>query len=109
MPSYTGRCEGRDGQIVNAGDSSLQVMHTPGHSSDSICLYCQAEKALFTGDNQLTIRNAGGVFSPEYVETLRRLAALRIDKVYSGHDKPLTSHVRETILATLACVQKSCG
>ena len=96
-----------DGQILKAGDSTLQVLHTPGHSSDSICLYCQEEKILFSGDTQLTIRSVGGAYPPEYLETLKRLAALRIDRVYSGHDWPLKNHVHETILQTLANVRKS--
>jgi len=107
-------CEGEgvdellyDGQRLNAGDSSLQVLHTPGHSSDSICLYCQEQKWLFSGDVQLHIRQPGGVFTPEYVETLRRLASLDINRVYSGHDPALTLRVRETILQTLANVRNS--
>ena len=96
-----------DGQMLNAGNSSLQVLHTPGHSSDSICLYCQEDKILFSGDTQLTIRSVGGAFTPEYVETLRRLAGLRIDKVYSGHDQVMSSRVQETILQTLANVRNS--
>jgi len=107
-------CEGEgvdellyDGQMLNAGDSSLQVLHTPGHSSDSICLYYQEEKILFSGDTQLTIRGIGGAFTREYVETLRRLAGLSIDKVYSGHDPVMSSQVHETILQTLANVRNS--
>jgi len=107
-------CEGEgvdellyDGQILNVADNTLQVLHTPGHSSDSICLYCQEEKVLFSGDTQLMIRCVGGAYSSEYVETLRRLAALSIERVYSGHDQVVTSRVNETILQTLANVRNS--
>lgn len=96
-----------DGQTLNAGDSALQVLHTPGHSSDSICLYCQEKRMLFSGDTQLTIRSIGGAFTQEYVETLRRLAELPIDRVYSGHDQVMTSRISETILQTLANVRNS--
>lgn len=96
-----------DGQMINAGDSSLQVLHAPGHSSDSICLYESEGKVLFSGDTQLAIRSVGGAYPPEYVETLKRLAALPIERVYSGHDKLLENHVHETILETLANVRKS--
>jgi glyoxylase-like metal-dependent hydrolase (beta-lactamase superfamily II) len=97
----------RDGQIIKAGDDQLQVLYSPGHSSDSICLYNAAQRILFSGDTQLRIRTPEGTFAPEYVETLRRLSTFRIDTVYSGHDEPMTSHVRETILATLANVRSS--
>lgn len=107
-------CEGKfvdalltDGQILGAGDGQLEVVHTPGHSSDSVALYCAAQRLLFSGDTQLRVRTPGGSFPPEYVETLRRLARLEIDTVYSGHDPPLTREVRETILTTLAIVRNN--
>lgn len=97
----------RDGQIIKAGDNQLQVLHTPGHSSDSICLYCAEQRLLFSGDTQLRVRTAGGVFTPEYVETLQRLSQLRIDTVYSGHDQPLDRDVHGVILETLRNVKNS--
>lgn len=97
----------RDGQIIKAGDDQLQVLHTPGHSSDSICLYSYKHQILFSGDTQLRIRTAGGVFAPEYIETLRRLSALKIDKIYSGHDQPIDCNANGIILDTLRNVRKS--
>ncbi len=37
-----------DGDILNIGKCSLEVIHTPGHTPGSICL--KAEGAIFTGD-----------------------------------------------------------
>ena len=39
-----------DGQMIDLGGRSLKVIHTPGHSADSIMLYDEANKILFTGD-----------------------------------------------------------
>ena len=39
-----------DGDSVNVGNTDLQIIHTPGHSPDHICLYDQAEGVLFSGD-----------------------------------------------------------
>ena len=36
--------------MIDLGGRSLQVLHTPGHSADSIMLYDEANKILFTGD-----------------------------------------------------------
>ena len=96
-----------DGQIIRAGDDHLQVLHTPGHSSDSICLYNNAHRILFSGDTQLRIRTVGGVFAPDYIETLRRLSTLRIEKVYSGHDEPIERNAAGIILETLRNVRNS--
>jgi glyoxylase-like metal-dependent hydrolase (beta-lactamase superfamily II) len=97
----------RDGQIIKAGDDQLQVLHTPGHSSDSVCLYNFTHRILFSGDTQLRIRSSEGFFAPEYVETLRRLSTLRIDTIYSGHDEPVTNNAEGIILETLRIVRNS--
>ena len=107
-------CEGkdvdellRDGQIINAGDDQLLVLHTPGHSSDSICLYNFTHRILFSGDTQLRIHTAGGAFAQEYVETLRRLSTLRIEKIYTGHDEPIVNNAEGIILETLQNIRNS--
>ncbi len=38
------------GSTVSFGKSDLEVIHTPGHSAGSICLYEEKEGILFTGD-----------------------------------------------------------
>jgi glyoxylase-like metal-dependent hydrolase (beta-lactamase superfamily II) len=38
------------GETVAAGSHSAQVLHTPGHTEGSICLYFPAEKKLIAGD-----------------------------------------------------------
>jgi hydroxyacylglutathione hydrolase len=38
----------KDGYIINIGETSLKVIHTPGHSPGGICLYGDGQ--VFTGD-----------------------------------------------------------
>lgn len=38
------------GEVVNAGSHSANILHTPGHTEGSICLYFAAEKKLIAGD-----------------------------------------------------------
>jgi hydroxyacylglutathione hydrolase len=38
------------GETVSAGSHAAQVLHTPGHTEGSICLYFAAEKKLIAGD-----------------------------------------------------------
>jgi hydroxyacylglutathione hydrolase len=38
------------GETVSAGSHTAQVLHTPGHTEGSICLYFAAEKKLIAGD-----------------------------------------------------------
>jgi hydroxyacylglutathione hydrolase len=40
----------RDGQIFSFGESELKIIHVPGHSPGSICLYSQKEGFIICGD-----------------------------------------------------------
>jgi hydroxyacylglutathione hydrolase len=46
-----------DADTITAGNLKAQVLHTPGHTEGSICLYFPAEKKLIAGDTLF----AGGV------------------------------------------------
>ncbi|MBD3415681.1 MAG: MBL fold metallo-hydrolase [Candidatus Altiarchaeales archaeon] len=39
-----------DGNTIDLGGVALEVLHTPGHTPGSICLYEPGERVLFTGD-----------------------------------------------------------
>lgn len=39
-----------DGDVVRAGNLAAQVIHTPGHTQGSVCLYFAAERKLVAGD-----------------------------------------------------------
>lgn len=39
-----------DGDLLHVGNIEFQVIHTPGHTSGSTCLYCKNENMLFSGD-----------------------------------------------------------
>jgi hydroxyacylglutathione hydrolase len=38
------------GETIAAGSHSAQILHTPGHTEGSICLYFEPEKKLIAGD-----------------------------------------------------------
>lgn len=37
-------------QILKLGQEPLQIIHTPGHTPGSVCLYSKNKRLLFTGD-----------------------------------------------------------
>lgn len=96
-----------DGQILRLGDRDFEVIHTPGHSNDSICLYCAEDKTLFSGDTPLMIRTAGGSYSGEFIKSLEKIASREIDSIFTGHDGPITNNTGGIIRETLANVRKS--
>jgi glyoxylase-like metal-dependent hydrolase (beta-lactamase superfamily II) len=71
------------------GNYSLEVVHTPGHTSGSICIYEFASKILFTGDTIF----AGGTLSyigesgsvGDYINSISLLATRKVEELYPGH------------------------
>lgn len=68
------------GDVVAAAGLELQVVATPGHSSDSLCFLLGADAAVLTGDTVLG-RGTTVVAHPDgrlddYLASLQRLAAL---------------------------------
>jgi glyoxylase-like metal-dependent hydrolase (beta-lactamase superfamily II)/GNAT superfamily N-acetyltransferase len=47
---------------IKFGDAVLTVLHTPGHTYDSMCYWSQSEKAIFTGDTLF----GGGIGCADY-------------------------------------------
>ena len=74
----------------------LQVMHTPGHTPGSVCLYLAEQKVLFTGDTLIAdgCRFRRPVAFPgtnlqDYRASVDRLARLLFETVCVGHGKLL--------------------
>lgn len=97
----------QDGMQLKIGDNSAQIVHTPGHSNDSICIYFPVEKTLFSGDTPLFIKTLDGTYSLDYVKALEKLIILDIETIYSGHDEPYTKNVKEILNETYNNVIKS--
>ncbi|MFT7686087.1 MAG: sulfur dioxygenase [Candidatus Azotimanducaceae bacterium] len=81
-----------DGDTIDIEGIDLQVIYTPGHTSDSICLYLESYDTLFTGDT-LFIRGNGrtdfqhGDSGSLYDSVVEKLFTLPSNTtIYPGHD-----------------------
>jgi glyoxylase-like metal-dependent hydrolase (beta-lactamase superfamily II) len=66
-----------DGQVLRFGELAARVIHTPGHSDDSVCLWMPEQGTILTGDTLLGARSSGvmGTLS-ELLDSLERLREL---------------------------------
>ena len=83
-----------DGQVLPIL-GGLRVVHTPGHTPGSICLYAERLKLLFVGDTLQVIRGkvtfASRVFSedlPLARASVARIAALDVETIAFSHYPP---------------------
>lgn len=86
----------KDGEIIKIGESTLEVICTPGHAEGSISLYAETEGWVFTGD-ALFSRSIGRTdFPGGSYATLRESIKTRLFRlpddttVFSGHGESTT-------------------
>jgi glyoxylase-like metal-dependent hydrolase (beta-lactamase superfamily II) len=84
-----------DGMQLSVGELQIRIIHTPGHSPGSICLYVPQDEALISGDTLF----AGGVGRTDFYggdlealkQSLRRLLELPPEtRIYPGHGETTT-------------------
>jgi glyoxylase-like metal-dependent hydrolase (beta-lactamase superfamily II) len=87
-----------DRQVMTAGDVPLEVLHTPGHAPDHICLWHAESRTLFGGDllvegSTVVVPGTRGGDLIAYLDSLGRVAALEPRQVLPAHgpviDDPL--------------------
>jgi len=98
-----------DGQVLPIL-GGLRVVHTPGHTPGSVCLYAERHKLLFVGDMLQVIRGkvtyASSVFSedlPLARTSVARIAELDVETIVFSHYPPWRDGANDVLRAlTLA-------
>lgn len=78
-----------DGDLVELGDWTAEVLHLPGHSPGQVGLWHEASGTLFGADaiyDGPLIFDGPGMSIPDYRATLERIRALPVRRVHGGHD-----------------------
>ena len=103
----------KDGNVIEFGNSKLTVLHTPGHSKDSVCLV--GDGKIFSGDT-LFVGNCGRIDLPGgsakelYHSLFDVLYSLNDDLIlYCGHNygNSLTSTIRKEKLTNLVMQKRT--
>lgn len=94
------------GETLRIGDALFEVIHAPGHSNDSICLYCPEQQILFAGDTPLVIHTDEGSYTDAFIQVVRRLANLPLQTIYFGHGPPLRGDCNRVLRNTLQHITK---
>jgi glyoxylase-like metal-dependent hydrolase (beta-lactamase superfamily II) len=76
-----------EGDVVDLGDRSFTVLHTPGHTAGSICLLDEHDGILFSGDAVYLDARLGWEDPVAFAASLERLRDLAVRIVHSGHGR----------------------
>lgn len=82
------RC--RTGELIAAGDTRLRPLHTPGHAPDHVCFVDDLAGDVYCGDlvrigGTIVIQASNGGNLTDYLDSLRRLRALKPRRLLPGH------------------------
>ena len=89
----------KEGDILNLGNRTLEVIHTPGHTPDCVCFLDREDRLLFTGDMFYT----GGIYTylnggdiPTFIDSY-----LKMLEYYDEFDYLMPSHNEPWVEKTL--------
>lgn len=92
-----------DGDVLPILDG-LEVIHTPGHTPGSVCLYGRRDGVLFVGDTLQRrfgrVSYASALYSDDIAaarRAVKRLASLDVKTIVFSHYPPLEERAAETL------------
>jgi glyoxylase-like metal-dependent hydrolase (beta-lactamase superfamily II) len=83
----------KEGDIIDLGNRSLEVIHTPGHTPDCVCFLDREDRLLFTGDMFYT----GGIYTylnggdiPTFIASYQKMLEYyeEFDRLMPSHNEP---------------------
>jgi glyoxylase-like metal-dependent hydrolase (beta-lactamase superfamily II) len=96
----------KEGDIIQTELWPLEVIWTPGHTEGGMCLYAREEHILFSGDTAFPDGYFGrfdgeGGSLEDLIESLRKLAKLRVEIMLPGHGTPVIQSAEQNIKLAL--------
>lgn len=102
--------------ILDDGDilGELTVIHTPGHTPGSICLFSDRDHILISGDTVFSDGCFGRFDFPggsriELARSINRLSILKIEGLYPGHGEPVKQGGSRHIAAAMDLIKSAYG
>lgn len=97
----------KGGEHILINGHTFVLIHVPGHSTDSLCIYCPEEEILFSGDTPLAIWGTEGTYELPFVRSFESLVNLKISVIYPGHGEPITGDCNLILDQSLSNLRRS--
>jgi len=99
----------KHGQRLRMGDREFEVIHTPGHSEDSICLFNEESGVLFVGDSPVIVRSEGGGYEEGFVQAMKNICQRKVKEIYFGHGDPICQGAQSLLTDSLKNIRGANG
>lgn len=87
-----------EGDVIDLGDRTLEILHVPGHTPGSIALWEEATGLLFTGDMLYADDRLSYDDRAAAVTSLARLRALPLSLAHPGHNRSIEAREFRTLV-----------
>jgi glyoxylase-like metal-dependent hydrolase (beta-lactamase superfamily II) len=93
--------------FLHLGNRTLELIHAPGHTADSIVVYDHQDRLLFAGDTMMPVPFIVWGDWKTMAATLSRLARMRLDNIVQGHGEVLLrGEIPRTIRGSIAYLNR---
>ena len=83
---------------LRLGNKTLQLLHSPGHTVDSIVVHVKEDRILFAADTVMPVPYIVDGDLKAFVESLRMLHSLSLENIVQGHGEViLRGEINETL------------
>jgi endoribonuclease LACTB2 len=96
-----------DREKLQVGEQTCMAIYAPGHSEDSMCILCEEEHLLFSGDAPMRIYSDDGEYSFQFLDAYELFVASELQVIYPGHGDPITYNVPELMSESLRNLKHS--
>ncbi len=91
-----------EGDTITVGDEQVSVLHTPGHTMGSLCLYAKKSISLLSGDTIFAHGSFGRYDLPGgdgtlLKQSIERIGKLEIINLYPGHEECIEGNAKQHI------------
>jgi glyoxylase-like metal-dependent hydrolase (beta-lactamase superfamily II) len=91
-----------EGDVIDLGDRSLEVLHVPGHTEGSIALWDPADGTLFSGDAAYVDDLLSWDDEEAFRTSIARLARVGVTRVCAGHGRVFDGDELKALAAPFA-------
>jgi cyclase len=97
-----------DGQVVlRLGGKTIQLLHLPGHTADSIVALIKEDRILFSGDTMMPVPYVVWGDVDQMIESLGVIRKMNLENIVQGHGEVLLrGEINETIDSSVSYLRE---